>query len=500
MVTYVAVPEEITARRKSAQIVWQRVCGFPVLLACILVLIVFLVFPKTIADPDIGWHLRNAEYMVQQHKFLDWDLFSFTTAGKSWIDHEWLSELPFYVGWKLSGERGVFLVTIMLIQAIFLGIFGLAYEHSKNVKAAFIVSFLAIFLASVSFGPRTLLFGWICLIAELIILSRFENGRDLTWLLPPLFLLWINLHGSWMIGLVLLAIFSLAGCVDGNWGLIESNGWNKLQRKKLMKVSVLSVLALFVNPYGWKLVCYPFDMAFQQKLNIGSVEEWRTVDFHSPRGKIVLGIMAAVILLQLVRQRKWKLHEVFFTLVGLYAGFTYSRFLFLAAILILPILSKDLCNSMPYRAQRDKPGLNAAIMVCCLVAIVGQYPTNKQLEKAGCGQYPCQALQYLSSFHPQGNVFNEFRWGGYLIWNTRQIPVFIDSRVDIFEHHGVFADYLHAVQLKDSLRILAKYKIRYVIFEKNAPLSYLLEHTQQWKVDYEDDTTIVLEQKENHRS
>ena len=115
---------------------------------------------------------------------------------------------------------------------------------------------------------------------------------------------------------------------------------------------------------------YPFDMAFHQKLNIANVEEWRSLDFHSPRGKIVLAIMAAAILLQLVRRRRWQLHEVLFLLIGTYAALTYSRFLFLAAILIVPLLAKDLAPAMPYHADRDKPWLNAAIMLGVVVAVV----------------------------------------------------------------------------------------------------------------------------------
>lgn len=499
MVTSVTVTQEFPGSRTEDWIRTRRLCSFPVLLACVLMLSTYLVFPKTIADPDLGWHLRNAEYMLNQHQVVRRDMFSSTTFGKPWIDHEWMSEIPFYLGWKLAGMQGVFLVTIGLIETVFLGIFGLAYEHSKSAKSAFIVSFLAIVPASVSFGPRTLLFGWICLLAELTILLCFRNGRDITWLLPPLFLVWVNLHGSWMIGLVLLGIFLGSGLAEGEWGLIYAVRWSRNERRRLAGMSLLSVLALFVNPYGWRLTAYPFDMAFRQKLNIEHVEEWRTVDFHSPRGKIILVMMVGTILLQLVRRRKWRLDEICFALVGMYAGLTYSRFLFLSAILICPLISTDLCGWMPQRAKRDRPWLNAGLMACCLTAIILRLPTEQQLAKAGCAQYPCEALQYLRNFHPDGKVFNDFRWGGYLIWNTPQVPVFIDSRVDIFEHHGVLADYLHVVQLGDSLQILNHNNIRYVLFEKNTPLSYFLMHVPGWKIDYRDSKTVLFERTRDSR-
>lgn len=393
----------------------------------------------------------------------------------------------------MAGARGIWLVALTLVETSLLGIFVLAYQQSRNAKAAFLVTLPAILLASVSFGPRTLLFGWICLILEMIILNRFQKGADATWLLPLLFMLWVNLHGSWLIGLVLLVTFLVCGLLEGQWGQIEARAWTRAQRKKLVITSLLSMLALFANPYGGRLVAYPFDMAFHQKLNISSVEEWGTLDFHYPRGKLVFGMMAAAILLQLVRSRKWTLHELCFVLIGLYSGLTYSRFLFLAGILICPPFSRNAATLLRDRDTPERPWLAAGILVCAVAAMVLQVPSADQLTNAGCDKYPCRAMSYLEQLHPDGNTLNDYLWGGYLIWNAPQIPVFIDSRVDVFEHHGVFADYLHAVQLDGTLHILDKYKIRYVVFKRDSPLTYLLGHTTEWKLDYQDHTSVVLE-------
>jgi hypothetical protein len=493
MVTCVIAPEEDAVLRQPPPVI-RRLFGFPVLLAVLFALVVFLAVPKKVADPDIGWHLRNAEIHLQTHAFLHRDLYSFTTSGKPWMDHEWLAEIPLYLAWRAFGPSGIFLVTLLAIEIILLGILGLAYLESGSMKAAFVVGFAALFLASVSFGPRTLLFGWMFLVLELGLLGGFRRGRDFLWALPFVFLMWINTHGSWIIGLVILAVFAICGCVQGTWGSIEATRWTGPQAHKLARVSLLSTLALFVDPYGWRLVLYPFDMAFHQKLNIASVDEWKSLDFHSPRGKIVLAVMAAAILLQLVRRRRWLLHEVLFLLIGTYAALTYSRFLFLAAILIIPLLAKDLAQWMPYHADRDKPWLNAAIMLGAVVTVCLLFPSNRQLNDLDSAIYPDAAAQnYLRTFHPRGNVFNDYLWGGYLIWNVRQVPVFIDSRVDVFERNGVLADYLHAIRIEDSLQILDKYSIQYVLFENHRPLTYLLQHTPGWKVDYQDKTAILFE-------
>jgi hypothetical protein len=494
MVTGVIESGKDTARRRSTQPL-QKLCSFPVLLTVLFALVVFLAIPKNIADPDIGWHLRNAQIQLQTHALLRQDIYSFTTHGEPWMNHEWLSEIPFYLAWRAFGPRGIFLVTVVAIETVLLGILGLAYLESKSIKAAFVVSFIAIFLAGVSFGPRTLLFGWMFLVLELALFANFRRGRDFLWALPFVFLLWVNAHGSWIIGLVLLVLFALSGLVEGCWGSIEAIRWRRPQARKLAWVTLLSTLAVLVNPYGWRLALYPFDMAFHQKLNIANVDEWRSLDFHSPRGKIVLATLAAAILLELVRRRRWMLHEVLFLLIGTYAALTYSRFLFLAAILVVPLLAEDISQWMPYHADRDKPWLNAAIMLGSLVAVVLLFPTDRQLNDRASTLYPDSALTYLRNFHPHGNVFNDYLWGGYLIWNVRQVPVFIDSRVDVFERNGILADYLHTIRIEDSLQILDKYSIRYVLFENHRPLSYLLQHTPGWKVDYQDKTAILFERR-----
>ena len=142
-----------------------------------------------------------------------------------WINEAWLSELPYYFGWRWFGIRGIYLVMLAEVELILFGVFALACLSSKNVKAAFLASWLAVWLATVSFGPRTLLAGWMCLVAELFLLQQFRRGKDWMWLLPPLFVLWANLHGSWLIGMVLFAVFFAAGFLQGSWGRIEARRW-----------------------------------------------------------------------------------------------------------------------------------------------------------------------------------------------------------------------------------------------------------------------------------
>ncbi len=250
---------------------------------------------------------------------------------------------------------------------------------------------------------------------------------------------------------------------------------------------------MFLNPYGYRLVFYPFNFAFQQKLNVNHVDEWMSLDFHGIRGKILFGMLAATIVLALVRKRLWSLDEAAFLLIGFYAAMTYSRFLFLAAIVLTPVLAKELDFFPPYNARADKTWLNALIIAALLAGCVWRFPSRDYLLRDTVRSYPVKARDYLQQFQARGRVFNDCLWGGYLIWNVRNIPVFIDSRIDIYEYNGVFADYLDAIGIKNTLGILDKYHIRYVLFPQESPVAYLVTHTSGWKVDYQDGTTVLLE-------
>lgn len=480
--------------RDSAR--WAKVLSFPVLLAMTLGASIFVFDSNSIADPDIWWHLRNAQVFVQTHSVVHHDFYSFTAAGSRWMNEAWLSELPYYFAWQWFGIRGIYLIMLVEVELILLGVFGVAYLSSKNVKSAFLASWLAVWLATVSFGPRTLLAGWVCLVAELYILALFKAGNDKTWLLPPLFALWANLHGSWLIGMVLLGMFCASGLVQGSWGRIQAVRWTPSQMRKLALVGGLSVAGLFLNPYTYHLVFYPFDFAFKQKLNVNHVDEWMSLDFHTLRGKILFGMLAATIILALVRKRRWRLDELGFLLLGFYAALTYSRFLFLAAIVLTPILARELDFFPPYDPAIDKKCLNAVFMVAIVVGCTWRFPSSQFLMRDTVRYYPYRALNYLQHFQPQGLVFNDCLWGGYLIWNVRNIPVFIDSRIDIYEYNGVFADYLDALGIKNTLEILNKYHIRYVLFPRESAVAYLLMNNIGWKMRYQDQTTVLLERSE----
>ncbi len=468
--------------------------SFLVVLTMLVVVLEFMMASRGMNDPDIWWHLRNAEYLFQHHQLPRYDLYSFTVAGQPWINHEWLAELPFYLAWRAWGLVGVKSLSIVVIQLIFLGLLYLCYKESGNFKAAVAACAFTTFLATVSFGPRTILFGYGYLVILLIILQRFRSkGHAPLWLIPPLFCLWINTHGSWSLGLIVFGIIAAAGLFKGTWGRLQAEPWAPGQFRKLVITGIVSVAALFVNPFGYRLVFYPFDLAFHQKLNVSHVAEWVSVDFHDLRGKLVLVLIVGLILSALFRNRRWTLADLGLVLFGLYSGLTYIRFLFLLAIIAAPVLAKILDFAPPYRPEADTPLINTAVIMLMVAGMVHYWPTSAQLQASVDKEYPAQVLPYLKAHPPEGPMLNYYLWGGYLGWHDRNIKVFIDSRVDIFEYAGVLKDYLDLLGVQQSKPVLDKYKIRYVLFPTGEPLTYWLKHDPNWRVAYSDSLAVLLE-------
>ncbi len=236
------LPSSRTAPSSAAARAFNGVFRLPTVFATLLVtLLAYLTVSggKTIhaiADPDIWWHLRDAALLVRSGHFIRADMLTFTVAGKPWINFEWLAELPYYAAYQALGDVGLYLVLIAVAAAILVGTYYLACLRAGNWQARLLPGFFALLLSSVSLGPRTLLFGWLLLVLELAILWNYERGRDSTWALPPLFLLWINTHGSWFIGFVLFAVWLACGLFQFDTAQLTARRFTPPQLRRLLAI------------------------------------------------------------------------------------------------------------------------------------------------------------------------------------------------------------------------------------------------------------------------
>jgi len=472
-----------------------NVFSFPVMCMFLLVLAIYGFSVRRIAEADIWWHLRNAAYLLQHHAFPSIDSYSFGAAGSAWLDHEWLSEVPFFLGLKAGGLRGMLAVYFAVLVLIYTGVYYRSCRAGADCKDATVITFLAILLGGVSIGPRMLLFGWLCMVALLLVMDHFQRTGKGLWLLPPLFALWINLHGSWVFGLVVFAMIIASGLVEGEWGLVVAERWTSVKRRKLLLALAACLAALFVNPFGYRLVLFPlkYEVLLRKHDVMQRIVEWQGVDFSTPHGKLALMVIFGLLAAALFSRRRWRLDEVLLTAFALWAALSHLRFLFFAGLILAPILAPRLKLFPPYERELDKPWLNAAIMAGVVGAMIFFYPSAAELQQQVDQEYPTAALDFMQRQHLNGRIFNQDWWGGYMEWVTPELKPYMDGRTDIFVENGTFDDYINAVLIRSPLEVLDKYKIDYVLLEPAKPPAYVLEHSPAWRPIYTDKVAVLFE-------
>ncbi len=479
----------------EGKVSWLRtVFSFPVMCMFLFAAVIFGYAPRgiSIGESDIWWHLLNARNLLQNHSLSRIDTHTFTVAGSPWMSFEWLSEVPFYLVFQRAGLQGIVVVYATALLLIITGVYYRSWRAGADCKDAAVATLGAICIGCVSLCPRPVLFGWLCLTGVLLVLDHFRRtGRGL-WLLPPLFLLWINLHGSWIYGIVILLLTIASGLIAGEWGAVTSTRWSASQLTKLSLALLASIAALFVNPFGYRLVLYPFDFLFRQQAVMQGSQYWLPVDFNTWNGKLALAMIFAVLAAALFSSRHWRLDEVLLVAFALWSGLMHMRFLDFAAIIIVPILAPSLKLFPPYEAEIDKPWLNAAIMAGVVAAIVFFFPSEATLQAQMAHEYPKAALEYMQRNQINGKVFNSVEFGGYMEWNAPAVKPFIDGRGDIFVYNGVFDDYTRAVTLRNSRDVLDKYQVNYVLLERHWPLADYLASASGWRMIYSDDVAVLF--------
>ncbi len=459
---------------------------FPLLWLSIILLEISRLAALSIAESDIWFHLRNAQQLLTNHSFLHADSYTFTSAGSSLLNHEWLAELPYYFAFKAYGLGGVLAAYLVVLWLVFGAMYYLALRRDANCSDAALVTMAAALLGSYSFGPRMLHFGWLCLAVLLVVMECFQRTGKGLWTLPPIFALWINLHGSWVFGLVVMGIYIVAGLVEGNWGNVTAERWTPVQLRKLLVAFAASVIALLANPYGYKLVWYPFDLLFRQQAVLNKIVEWQSVDFHTGYGKLAMLMIFGLPAVILLSPRRWALRDVLLLAFALWTSLIHVRFLLFAAIILIPVVAPRVRVFTLYDPKKDRPWLNLTMASAIVALMLWTFPSASQLRDTIDSHYPHAALQFMQEKQITGRLFHFYDYGGYIEWNAPGIKTFADGRADIFIYNGVFDDYLKINRIEQPLELLDKYQIAYVLFPVQKPLSYLLDHSPQWRVIYAD--------------
>lgn len=434
---------------------------------------------ESLRDPDIWWHLADARQLMTTHHFIWTEPNSFTVGGRPWVNPEWLAELPFWFSYQALHLRGIYFAEWVIICANLIFLYWRAYRLSGHAGAAWWAAALSFVLISVNTGPRTIAVAYLAMSAELFILDAAERGnKRALWLLPPIFCVWVNLHGSWFIGLALLVLYVLCGSFEFRKGAIEQDAFTAPVRNQLITVVALCVAALFINPYGWHLVWNPIDMMANQKLNISNVMEWKPLNLSTIAGFSAFGAMCLMVVANAFKGRKWRVYELALVFFAWYAALDHMRFVFLAAVLTTPLLAVDIRRGFDLESDEQTiPAANAFMVTAALLVILFIFPSEKNLQDKLKTFFP---MDSLAAIQPSWRTFNSDLVGGMMTFQSK--PDFIDSRFDIFEHEGILADYLKAMFLVSPLEVFDKHHIDHVLVTDSMGVAYLLKHTAGWTI------------------
>src|ERR1700740_2124376 len=256
------VPSDAAAGAAESFFLLKRIVSFPAMLGTMLVGAVFIAGRYFAVDPDLWWHIKNGQNILATHRWPTADPYSFTVAGTPWLSYEWLGDVLFWGGARFAGVRGLDALLIILGSAIVIALYIYATLRSGNSKAAFVTAAALYALVTPSLSLRPQMLGYLFIVLTLISLEYFRRGKLWSlWFLPPLFLAWINTHGSWVIGLGVLVVVLAGGLVDLRLGSIEARRWSAKERVHLEVALLLCLSVIPLTPYGTQLAAYPFTVA-----------------------------------------------------------------------------------------------------------------------------------------------------------------------------------------------------------------------------------------------
>jgi hypothetical protein len=447
-------------------------------------------------EGDTWWHLAVGSQILKTHTWPTHDLYSFTAQGSPWIAYEWLGEVVIALAWRVGGLRALMVLLIALAAAILLLLYYHTYLRCKNSKAAFVACAVLLPLVSLSITLRPQLLGYIFLIATLIALEKFRQGHpQALWALPLILLLWVNSHGTFVLGFLILGAYWASGLKAFQLGGLYAEQWTKPQRRRLELIFLLCLLASTVTPYGTRLAAYPLEMASSQHLIVQFVQEWQPLNLSQNYGKYLLVLLLLFWLVLATARLRFRLQDLLLLTFATAETFMHARFVILFVPVFAPLLAEWLQQWVPrYEPAKDHYVLNFILMALITAGIVKFFPSTQEIEQQVDSDMPAKALAYIREHPALGRMMNDAYWGGYMIAKLGPThKVFIDGRFDIYEYSGVMADYLSIIRMAPDTRfLLRKYQVQSCLIPRESPLAVMLGASPNWQEVFQDNLSEVF--------
>ena len=477
---------------------------------------------KLLGDAGIGWHIRTGELILATHSVPRVDSFSSTMSGKPWYAWEWLYDVLVGAIHHAAGLNGVVFFSAVLIALTFALVFRMMLARGASLGIAVVLLLLSVCASSIHFLTRPHLLSWLFTLIAFVALDGFETdsrSRRLHWL-PLIMLVWVNLHGGFLVGFVLQGIYLITACAGKlSEPLVGSYALGRT--RALLMTGVLMLVATFANPYGYKLHAHIY-LYLSDPFLMNHIDEFLSPNFHGlPQKCFALLVLLSMLGVAIGRTRlrtTQALVVCFAVYTGLYASRNIPVSSMLLALIMAPIVSQatadwvqsstlvregiarwqDLGARMKVTESRLRGHAWAILVVVFGMWIClhqGRLGSRTVMNASFDGKrFPVQAVDFLARNHVREPVFCPDTWGGYLIYRLYpRTRVVVDDRHDLYGAEFL-KDYLRLVRGEEEWdRALSEMQANWVLVPKVSALASLLEEAHGWKHVYHDETAVLFQ-------
>ena len=459
-----------------------------------------------ISNWDIWWHLRAGEYIWEKGLIPREDIFSFTAEGRKWIDHTWLFQAVSWKIYSVAGLAGLIISKALLVGTTFVLLMLVCLRRGSHKTAALLATGFALFILRPRLFIRPHIFTLLFLALHLLILESSTKRRIWLALLPLLMVIWVNVHGGFVAGFIVL-FCNLAGFTS-HLGFLKFKGeaWSREELQSfyiLVAATLATIAATLLNPYTYEILAFPFRL-IGQKTYMENIFEW--MPLWRLKGFYLFWIFLFLTLTAVFFSwRNLQPSDILQLLVFVILAFLAQRHIELFVIIATPILARHITLDLK-KALSDKTLLwgvemrplghlinLAAILLLVFAGIWVIFPRRSAF---GLGVrsrlYPEKAADFIKQARITGRMYNEYEWGGYLIWRFfPQRKVFMDGRTVVYGE-DLYQDWTKISEgRKHWQETLDKYGVNFLIinYQKDRPASFWEE--ERWVPIYWDDYTLV---------
>jgi hypothetical protein len=483
-------------RARASRVPWQQLAVIAVVMS-----LAFYRFSLTVADPDLWGHIKFGETVWKAGKVAVPDPFSYLTVGRLWLNHEWLSEVIFYLVFAAAGPAGL----IAMKAGLGLVVMGVLYRHLcrqglNALRAGFIVvAVVHVFLLSLV-TVRPLVFSYPFFLLMLLLIHDMSWGRlRWIWTVPLLFALWANLHPGFIAGLGILGIWTTVEI----WARYLTDRRSVIARRpatrEILLLLIASGLGTLLNPYGATLWTFLHQTAFGPRPDIS---EWQPMMLVTRYGLAYTALVALALwgIIYSRRQRRASLMAVL--IVTALLPLVAIRHAPLAALAIAVLAGGHVGDAWDrWTSARPVSGIaptwfpaGALVATLVLGALALPHFSCIRITPDIGGSYPARAVGLIKQSGAAGNLAIDFDWGEYALYHlSPAVKVSVDGRRETMYSREIYGE---SVAFKygegDWDALLRNRETHLALVRTGFPTFNLMKLEPGWRLIYQDSLAALF--------